>query len=268
MTKEKGIKKFLIPLSSIILHPFFCRANAEMASCRVRRGEAPAVGFTNKGFGFLMKKQGHGRMAVELRFRFPPGASRGQSPEMQKVVHLAVQVLEGSRVIKHMIGPNGLFSQGQLRPFACVHFLFTPPALPGHPLQPYGPRRIYKQKAIAKIVPSCFHHDRRIQDDQRHMRIVPGFFHLGMDALTNPRMRQRLQRLAFRWVGEDDGGQAAAVDLASFIHDAFAPAGDDAGADVRIVQSGLPQLIAGNDARSMTCESSRHLTLAAADAAE
>src|SRR5579875_18179 len=255
-----------------------CRPDAEMLSCRVRPGEAPAAGFIT-GFRVSSPKNTAKQTAagetsvppslvIESRFRFAPGASVGQSPEVQEVIHLAVQMLKGGRVIQHMISPNGLFSQGQLRLFACLHLCFTPTALPGHALQAHGPRRLDKHQTITNLIPPRLHHDRRIQDDQWNMGIIACFLYLGVDPLANPRMRDRLQRFALLRVGEDDGGQAASIDRAVFIHDALAPTGDDTGPDVGVAQGGLSQLIARDDACSVTRESRRHLALAAADAAE
>ncbi len=89
-------------------------------------------------------------------------------------MHLPVQVLEGGRVIEHMIRSNDLFSQGQLRLFAGVHLLCRPTALPGHALQTHVARRFDINETIANVIPSRLQHDRRVQHDQRHTRIGPG----------------------------------------------------------------------------------------------
>src|SRR5262249_1452891 len=168
-----------------------------------------------------------------LRFRFAPGGGLGQSPEMQKVEYLAVQLLKGGRVIEHMIGPNDLFRQGQLGLFAGGHLLFRPATLLRHTPQARGSRGIDVNETSTNVIPPRLQHDRRVENDQRHMRVLAGFLDLGTDAPAYPRVRDGLQRLQLGRVGENDGGQVATVDFALLVKHTV-PAGGHASANVGV----------------------------------
>ena len=71
-----------------------------------------------------------------------------------------------------------------------------------------------------------------------------------------------------RRVGEHDGAQPPPIDLAVLVQHRFAPAGDDPSRTVGLTQSGVAQLVAGDDARAVASEGGRYLALAAADAAD